>query len=102
MFTTNQISSICAALQYWKDEMCPHGREAMEPYFEKLPKRFLSSVEVTELQSQLLHSSLLFGVMGDSPGQLQTEELFRSERAARAATKLKARVVAVIVPGDVS
>ena len=33
MLTVRETATIVAALIYWREEMCPHGRAIMGPYF---------------------------------------------------------------------
>lgn len=33
MLTLRETATILAALQYWREEMCPHGRLIMRPYY---------------------------------------------------------------------
>lgn len=36
MFSVREIASLSAALTFWSEEMLPHGRAIMEPYFRQL------------------------------------------------------------------
>lgn len=33
MFSSRERATVLAALQYWRQEMCPHGHTVMLPYF---------------------------------------------------------------------
>jgi len=52
MLTTRETATILAALLFWREEMCPHGRTIMRPYFAhfKRPRtRPLSAEEIDQL-----------------------------------------------------
>lgn len=34
MLTARETATILAALLYWREEICPHGRAIMRPYFQ--------------------------------------------------------------------
>jgi hypothetical protein len=39
MLDARETTTILAALLYWREEMCPHGREVMQPYFDTVAPR---------------------------------------------------------------
>lgn len=47
------LATIRAALQFWAEEMCPHGSEAMRPYLPAETTQVLSAEEVLEVRSLL-------------------------------------------------
>ena len=63
MITPREAATILAALLFWRDEMCPHDRSVMKPYFEDLAlgeQEPLSGTEIDDL-SQRLRNWLLTG-----------------------------------------
>jgi hypothetical protein len=56
MLTRREAATILAALQYWREEMCPHGPPIMRPYFKhfKLSRvRPLTGGEIARLCRRL-------------------------------------------------
>ena len=56
MLTLRETATILAALQYWCEEMCPHGRGIMRPYFKTIgfPRAVpLSAEEIVRLSQRL-------------------------------------------------
>ena len=56
MFTLRETATLLAALQHWQDEVLPHGRVFMRPYFRSIGcERVtpLNRAEVVALSSRL-------------------------------------------------
>lgn len=56
MPSERELATILAALLFWQEEMCPHGRDVMRPYFDDLELGHfepLTSDEITELSRRL-------------------------------------------------
>ena len=56
MLSSRETATVLAALQFWRQEMCPHGRAVMQPYFadfglEKM--RPLNLREIGQLMDRL-------------------------------------------------
>ena len=54
--SARELATILAALLYWQEEMCPHGKRIMRPYFQTLKlERFepLTTEEVRGLMRRL-------------------------------------------------
>jgi hypothetical protein len=65
MLTVRETATILAALTYWQEEMCPHGRAIMGPYFRTagcdqfMP---LNRMEIARLSARLkMHLKSLDG-----------------------------------------
>jgi hypothetical protein len=60
MLDVRETATILAALLYWREEMCPHGREVMRPYLETLglPHVEPLSAEQIERLSERLQAHL--------------------------------------------
>ena len=56
MFTLRETATLLAALQQWQDEVLPHGRVLMRPYFQSIGcdrVTPLNRAEVASLSSRL-------------------------------------------------
>ena len=54
--SSREISTLLAALLYWEEEMLPHDRRIMRPYFRQIGKpraRPLNRAEQSRLQRRL-------------------------------------------------
>lgn len=49
MFSLREAATLLAALQYWREEMCPHGRAIMRPYFHAIGCDQLTPLNRTEI-----------------------------------------------------
>ena len=49
MLTLRETATILAALQYWREEICPHGRAIMRPYFHAVGLDHLVPLHRTEI-----------------------------------------------------
>lgn len=59
-FTQREIATVLAALTYWREEMCPHDRAVMRPYFQAVgfPRaQPLSAEEIVRLSERLRSAS---------------------------------------------
>ena len=45
-----ELCSLLAALSYWRDEMLPHGRRIMQPYFRDLGFPQITPLNRAELE----------------------------------------------------
>ena len=60
MLTNREAATVCAALLYWQEEMCPHEESVMRPYFESLgleQSEPLSTTEIRQLIRRLKKSA---------------------------------------------
>lgn len=53
MITWRELATLRAALLFWKEEMCPHGEQFMQPYFDGPAVEPLSALELEQLRAQL-------------------------------------------------
>mgnify|MGYP001373232904 CR=1 FL=1 len=49
MFDSREMATLLAALLFWKEEMMPHGREAMRPYLEQLGIESIEPLSANEI-----------------------------------------------------
>ncbi len=89
-----ELETVCAALKYWEEEMCPHGHVIMAPYFASTVKEPMSGSMVRDLRLRLAASKLRFGLV--AKGRLDAR-LFRSARRA-ADQAVKESVVTILMP----
>lgn len=99
MLTAQHLTTIRAALQYWEEEMCPHGSEAMRPYYGGEDGEPARAVEVAKLRSALKDATVRYARYDDDRKQLASADLFDSPELAMAESQ-PAIVVAVLVPAD--
>jgi hypothetical protein len=51
-----ELATILAALEYWKEEMCPHGHDSARPYWTRMKLgriKPLAADEITRLSNRL-------------------------------------------------
>ena len=53
MLNERMIATILAALQFWQEEMCPHGPTAMQPYLPPGQPTPLVTAEIDQLREAL-------------------------------------------------
>ena len=56
MLTARETATVLAALLYWREEMCPHDRAIMRPYFAHFGlsrKKPLDAQEIEKLCDRL-------------------------------------------------
>lgn len=61
MLTQRHLALIRAALQFFDDEMVPHGRKAIRPYLDAPLGDNVTSAEIQKLRSFLRNVELKFG-----------------------------------------
>ena len=99
MLTPRHLATIRAALLYWQEEMCPHGSEVMQPYFEMEQREPLSREEIAQLRAGL-EQSLRYAVYDGTLNQLASAELFLNYATAKIAAG--GLGVAIVVIPDAS
>jgi hypothetical protein len=91
MLADRELATIRAALAYWRDEMTPHGREAMQPYLDVPLKTPLAPAEIERLRSRFLSSAVRYALFVDTAALRLV-----SERDALAAAQAGAVVLTAI------
>lgn len=61
MLTQRHLALIRAALQFFDDEMVPHGRKAIGPYLDVPLQRKVTSAEIQELRTYLRNVDVKYG-----------------------------------------
>jgi len=60
MLTPRETATVLVSLLHWREEMCPHGRAIMRPYFEHFKLGRVKPLTATEIDRlcQRLRASL--------------------------------------------
>lgn len=66
MINQQELHTICAALQYWEEEMCPHGMAAMQSYLPAGVSGALSAAQVHALRRRLQTCEIAYATIGAS------------------------------------
>lgn len=51
MFSKREVATLLAALLYWREEMVPHGRAIMRPYFRAIGMAQVKPLSPTEIET---------------------------------------------------
>lgn len=70
MLTKSHLAVLRAALQYFDDELCPHGMDVMRPYFDEEPTSEWTSREIRGLQTYLRDCGLRYAAYSPAADQL--------------------------------
>ncbi len=90
MLTPNHVQSV-RRLQYWEDEFCPHGVDAMQPYFDNPDAVPLSANETKQLRSVLQDRFLRFVIYAPDRTIISSPTIF--ETSAKQSGRLLLRKV---------
>lgn len=100
VLTKAQVATICAALQFWAEEICPHGPQAARPYLQGLtPQRQLNAQAVEDLRSKLANCLLRYGVLEPNLQQLGLGTLFKTNHQAADRARAGQIVATVLASG---
>lgn len=102
MLTQRHLSIIGAALQYWQEEMCPHGPENLDGYFPPGEAIAPTNQELTELRTQLSTAELRFAIVVSGSSRIQELDLFANLEGAFAAANPTDQVAVVLIPAATS
>lgn len=70
MLTQRHLAIIRAALQFFDDEMVPHGMRVIRPYLDANLHRSVTSTEIQHLRSFLRNVTLKYGRFDHQTGQM--------------------------------
>ncbi len=98
MLTPNHLATIRAALQYWEDEICPHGADAMQPYFDNPDAVPLSANETTQLRSILQDRFLRFVIYAPDRTIISSPTIFETSGEAERQAAPEEGIAAVLLP----
>jgi len=97
VLTSQEIETIRAALQFWCEEIAPHGESAARPYLESAEAKPLSALETNKLRNRLAQALWRFAVVEPSRDRLANVQLYGTLEEA-AAVAGSAQVVTVLLP----
>jgi hypothetical protein len=99
LLTPRHLTTLRAALQFWKEEMGSHCVEFMQPYFDSDTVKPLTIEEITALALQL-NSGLRYVICDPQSEQIDNTTLFNDvEQAQEAAGGL---LVATVLLGKLA
>jgi hypothetical protein len=81
MLTKSHLAVLRAALQYFEDEMGPHGMDVMRPYFDEKPTKEWTSRELHDLQAYLRDCKLRYAIYSPTDDRLIDSELHLAANA---------------------
>ncbi|HEY4259097.1 MAG TPA: hypothetical protein VGM98_03005 [Schlesneria sp.] len=99
MLTKSHLAVLRAALQYFDDEMGPHGMDVMRPYFDEEPTDEWTSLKIRELQTYLRDCELRYAGYSPTADELidSTLSLVANVKVPNMARRTY-RVVTVVLP----
>jgi len=99
MLMRRDIAVIRAALQYFQDELCPHGPEVYRPYFDEPMDKPVKGEDVRRLRESLRNCEMRYLVCDRQASRAIHSELFTSiDRAEVLARKAEGKVGVAIIP----
>ena len=99
MLTRTHLAVLRAALQYFDEELMPHGIGAMRPYFDEPLNVELTTPEIRELRTFLRDCELKYACCDPVSARLTSSELLNSAEEARlAAFDSASPIAAVLLP----
>ena len=96
MLTRRQLATLRAALQFWREEICPHGEVAARPYLETGDIAPLTSDEVNELRVRFDPTNLRYAVIAADHSRLQSTTLFATAEKAESFANVRDHVALVL------
>ncbi len=97
MLTRRHLAVLRAALQFFDEEIMPHGVRAMRPYFDEPLRGALKPLEVRELRTFLRDCELKYASYDPKSARLNSPELSPSVKEARSTTVDPASQIAVVL-----
>ena len=102
MLTRRQLATIRAALQFWREEICPHGETAARPYVDSDQITPLVADEVDELRDRFDSPALRYAVIAPDHSKLQSTTLFTTVEEAESFAKVCDHVALVLSQHDLA
>jgi len=99
VLTIRELATVQAALQYWKEEMCPHGANAMRPYLEPRQVEPLTATEIEELRQQFDPGTVRYAIYAPDAKRLAGTDLHITAERAKRAAGAGVHVATVLLPG---
>lgn len=97
MLTPKHLTVLRAALQYFQEELVPHGLDALRPYFDEPIEGDITSADVRQLQQFLRDAEIAYVAVSPVSPRLMDSTLFMSLDAASAACRDDSWQVAAVL-----
>lgn len=97
MLTRRHLAVLRAALQFFDEELMPHGLRTMRPYFDEPLHRTLKPSELRELRAFLRDCELKYVGYDPASGRLTSPKRSLSAEKTRLGTGDPASQIAVIL-----
>lgn len=99
MLTKSHLAMLRAALEYFDDEMGPHGTDFMRPYFDEEPTEEWTSRELRDLQAYLRDCELKYAIYSPTHDRLIDSALHLAANAiVSGAEDARYQMVTVVLP----
>ncbi|WP_164104567.1 hypothetical protein [Candidatus Laterigemmans baculatus] len=82
MLSEVQLATVRAALQFWREEICPAG-DVADRYFDETIEKHLSARQVQNLALLFEHSAVRYVPYNRSTERIAAPLLFKDRRLAR-------------------
>lgn len=82
MLTPKQLTVLRAALQYFQEELVPHGLEALQPYLDGPIEGDITAADVRQLQQFLRNAEIQYAAVSPVSPRLMDSTLYMSLEAA--------------------
>ncbi len=85
MLTPKQLAVLRAALQYFQEELVPHGLDALQPYLDGPIEGDITAADVRQLQQFLRNAEIQYAAVSLTVPRQMESTLYMSLDAASAA-----------------
>jgi len=93
MLQERELATIRAALQFWREEIVPHGEELARPYFDVDQVVPLSDPEIQDLQDQFQPARVRYARLVVGGSTLATVDLFENPEPSQQSTSPVATIL---------
>ena len=98
MLTPKHLAVLRAALQYFQDELVPHGLDALRPYLDGPMEGDITGADVRQLQQFLRDAEIHYAAVSSAAPRQMDSKLYMSTEAASAGLRDDSwQVVAVLI-----
>jgi hypothetical protein len=97
VLTTKHLTVLRAALQYFQDELVPHGLDALRPYLDRPIDGGITSADVRQLQQFLRDAEIQYAAVSSAAPRQMDSTLYMSLEAASAGLSDDSRQVDVVL-----
>lgn len=97
MLSDVQLATVRAALRYWREEICPHGVEAAQPYLPRPIDKHLSEGDVWALERMFEDAAVRYVAFNGRTERFAAPMLFVNRRVAGRLARGEVRVGTVVL-----